>query len=231
MQNYSAVFAETLAEFESPIVPADQADAGKGQLLVRTGYKIWRAGNKNIGYIRKNPGQNQFMGVGVDVLKDNNDGSWADFITDVAVAGDPSKRLIKLVFVSNPPSGSPPYADWVEPNVTYFNPPGPMKLKSEPMPGPDPTPTPPTDNTEVLAKLDEIKQLIMDSTISVMANDNANTEKIQTQIHDLVEDVEDSLKQILPLITCRYQASSGVGGSLGGILGGLFSRTKERRKA
>ena len=30
MQNYSQVFADTLAEFVSPIVPADQGDNGEG---------------------------------------------------------------------------------------------------------------------------------------------------------------------------------------------------------
>jgi len=66
MQNYSQVFAETLAEFESPYVPGDQGDAGKGQVTARAGWKIYSTLNPNVGYIKKNPGQTQYHEIAVD---------------------------------------------------------------------------------------------------------------------------------------------------------------------
>jgi|GEM_PF-6502356 len=236
MQDYRRIFTETLADFESPIVPKDQADAGKGQLLVRAGFKIYTAGDTNVGYIKKNPGQTQYLGVSVDSLKDKRDGSWDDYITDVAVEGDPNSREIRVTRTAHPAEGTPPYADWVEPTVMYTQQSGPMKLKDRPSPNPEPS------DAIVIKKLDEIQLALsaMDQKLNQLAlQADQNTEKIQTQIHDLVEDVEDSMKQVLPLITCRYQAdpstgpSGGLAGTIGStvgtILGGLFARTRARR--
>lgn len=150
MKNYSDVYAETLAEFESNIVPADQGDAGKGQVNVRAGYKINQQ-NKDIGFIAKNPGQTQFHGVGVDSLQDKSDGTGADFLTDEKQAD--GRRLIKLAYSVYPPPavGSDPTKGWVQPTHAYLDFPGPMKLRGTveppvpipPIPAPGKLPPPP----------------------------------------------------------------------------------------
>src|SRR6185503_19375010 len=96
---------------------------------------------------------------------------------------------------------------------------GPMKLKDRPSPTPEPS------DAIVIKKLDEIQVALgaMDQKLNQLAAQaDQNTEKIQTQIHDLVEDVEDSMKQVLPLITCRNQADSSTGPS-GGLAGTIGS--------
>jgi hypothetical protein len=147
MQNYSDIIRATIAEFESPIVPADQGDQGKGQVILRAGYRIHQSLNVNIGYLKKSPGQTQFAGVAVDALFDRTDGSGADFLTDEAIPGDPARRrVIKSVYVpyATPPPGSPPLVGWVEPTAAYLTVPGPLVLKGS-APGPiPPTPIPPT---------------------------------------------------------------------------------------
>ena len=147
MQNYSDVFAQTLAEFESNYVPGDQGDAGKGQVTARAGYRINKTMNSNTGYIAKNPGQTQFHGISVDALLDRSDGSGADFLTDELQPD--GRRLIKLAYsvYPTPPPGTPmPPSNWVQPTDTHLTYPGPMKLKdSAPVPGPEPEPTPPRE--------------------------------------------------------------------------------------
>jgi len=143
IQDYRSIFLATLAEFESPIVPKDQGNQGKGQLLLRTGYKINLTLNNNIGYLKKNPGQTQHAGVAVDALFDRTDGTGADFITDEAIPGDPEeRRLIKVVFTpySVPPAQSLPMEGWIEPTAAYLAVPGPMRLRgSAPAPAPPPS--------------------------------------------------------------------------------------------
>lgn len=152
MQNWSSVFQETIDEFESPYVPGDQGDAGKGQVTVRAGYKIHSFNDQNIGYIAKNPGQTQFYGVAVDALLDQRDGSGADFLTDELQSD--GRRLIKSVYVpyATPPAGTP-ITNWVQPSAEFLNYPGPLVLKSTPTPPPngggvkppDPMPPMPTE--------------------------------------------------------------------------------------
>lgn len=208
MVNYSQVFADTLAEFESPFVPGDQGDAGKGQVTVRAGYKICTTMDPDIGYIAKSPGQTQFNGVSVDALKDKSDGTWADFLTDELQPD--GRRLIKLAYTPGDPpaAGSDPRAGWVQPTEAYCDYPGPLVLKS-PAPGPDPEPEPepgPADD-EILDRLDEINQTLIamqtqqsDDTIAILARSDENTEKIQSQINQIVNDAEETLKEVLVLI-------------------------------
>jgi hypothetical protein len=230
MQNFSAVYEQTLAEFQSLIVPNDQADAAKGQVNTRAGLKI-NAMDRSIGFIRKNPGQTQHAGVGVDTLMSNVDGSWDDYLTDVAV--NATSRRIKVAYTPHPAAGSPPYPDWVQPTAAHVAVPGPLQLKSDVGPGPDPTPEPPPSNdqyAEIIRKLDAQMQLIlgMDAKMNALAvQSNNNTAAIQKQIHDLVEDVEETMKQVLPVIACRYSAGEGGAVSgLAGLLGGLLRRSK-----
>src|SRR4029434_6769577 len=108
MENWSAIFQETIDEFESPYVPGDQGDAGKGQVLVRAGYRIHTTLDVNVGYISKQPGQTQFYGVAVDALTHRLDGSGADFLTDEPQPD--GRRLIRVAYTpyAIPPPGSPP---------------------------------------------------------------------------------------------------------------------------
>jgi len=235
MQNFSAVYEQTLNEFQSLIVPNDQADAAKGQVNTRAGLKI-NAMDRSIGFIRKNPGQTQHAGVGVDTLMSNADGSWDDYLTDVAV--NATSRRIKVAYTPHPAAGSPPYPDWVQPTAAHVAAPGPLVLKSDvgPGPGPEPTPEPPSSDQydEIIRKLDAQMELIlgMDAKMNALAvQANTNTQAIQKQIHDLVEDVEETMKQILPVIACRYAAGEGGGAvsGLAGLLGGLLRRSKAAR--
>src|SRR4029453_14669410 len=148
MENWSQVFQETIDEFESPYVAGDQGDAGKGQVLVRAGYRITTTLDPRVGYISKNPGQTQFYGAAVDALTDSVDGSGADFLTDEPQAD--GRRLIRGALT--------PYA--VAPPAS-----------------------PPRVAPARFGPLDA-------AHAEIIATSNANTEAIQTQIHDLVEDAE-----------------------------------------
>lgn len=72
-----------------------------------------------------------------------------------------------------------------------------------------PPPTPSVDLAAVLAKLDAI-------AADINAHSDANTEKIQQQIDQVVKNAEASVQAALP------QILGALGG--GGILGGLFGR-------
>ena len=142
MYNYSQVFADTLAEFESPYVPGDQGDAGKGQVTARAGYKIFSSMNGNVGYISKQPGQTQYHEIAVDALLDKSDGTGADYLTDELQPD--GRRLIKLAYTpyAPPPPGTPlPPANWQMPTEEYLHFGGPLVLKgTTPIP-----PEPPSD--------------------------------------------------------------------------------------
>ncbi len=195
MTNYSQVFADTLALYESPYVPGDQGDAGKGQVCVRAGYTIHTTLDASVGYIAKNPGQTQFYGVAVDALQDKSDGFGADYLTDELQPD--GRRLIKLAYTPYAIAAVPPTAGWVAPTAAMLEHPGPLVLKSTapPVPGPEPTPPTPSKDDEILSRLDDIQAQQAADTTTMLARDDANTEKIQTQIHDLVEDIEASLKK------------------------------------
>ena len=226
MQNYSQVFADTLAEVESPIVPGDQGDNGKGQVTARAVYKINTTMNANVGHIGKNPGQTQYptpsvaglTGIAVDACTDKSDGTGADYLTDVDLGN--GTREIRLAYTpyAPPPAGSDPTAGWVQPSTTYRDLPGPLKLKTSgggtPTP-PNPTP-PPADNTEVLnaiaglaSTLTTMQAQQANDTAAIIARDDANTEKSMQQIRDLVEDVEESLLDLAKLWLLLRPPSSG----------------------
>lgn len=211
MQNYSQAFADTLAEFVSPIVPFDQGDAGKGQVTVRALYKINTTMNANVGCISKSAGQTQFNGVAVDAGLDKSDGTGADYLTDVDLGN--GTREIRLAYTpyAPPPAGSPlPPANWVQPTAAMLDYPGPLTLKSDSGGGtPDPNP-PPTDDSAVLdaiaglaSTLSAMQAQQSNDTAYVIATDNENTAKVQQQIHDLVEDAEETLMQIAVLLLVR----------------------------
>jgi hypothetical protein len=202
MQNWSNIFAETLAEYESNYVPGDQGDAGKGQVLVRAGERIHRLYDGDVGYIAKTPGQTQFHGVSVDALLDRSDSTGADFLTDEL---QPDGRcLIKVAYTpyAPPPPGSPlPPPGWVQPTAAYLDYPGPMVLKGDvPEPGPEPEPVPETDVLQELADIKATLALMQEQqasdTDALLLKSDQNTQAIQQQIHDLVEDVETSLKKL-----------------------------------
>ena len=143
MQNYSNVFQDTIDEFESPYVPGDQGDAGKGQVTARAGYKINQDFCPTVGYISKNPGQTQYHGIAVDALLDCVDSSGADFLTDELQPD--GRRLIRVAYTAyvTPPAGTPPPTNWVQPTEAHLQYGGPLVLKSTPVPPPS-GPTPPS---------------------------------------------------------------------------------------
>lgn len=193
MQNWSQVFADTLALYESLYVAGDQGDAAKGQVCVRAGYTINTTYDPAVGYIAKNPGQTQFYGVAVDALQDRNDGYGADYLTD-EIQPD-GRRLIKLAYTPYPTPATPPTTGWVQPTAAMLEHPGPLVLKSSaPVPGPEPTP-PPNKDDEILSALADMRAQAEADKAEILARDDANTEKSMQQIRDLVEDVETSLKK------------------------------------
>ena len=223
MQNYTQVYADTLAEFESPLVPAAQGDEGKGQLNARAVYKIHQS-NPNVGHIGKSGGQTQYHGLSVDACLDKSDGTGADYLTDVD-AGN-GMREIRLAYTpyAPPPPGTPlPPDNWVQPTEEQLTYGGPLVLKADaPQPGPEPEPEPqpPVDNEQlnrIEAKIDALQMQMIDLHQQSMATDNANTEKIQQQIHQVVEDAEESLKKIAPVLIGMLRAADDDGSGMGPI--------------
>lgn len=198
MQDYTQQFREALAEFESPIVHAGEEDAAKGQVTVLAGFRIHQIYDPNVGYIRKHAGQTQFAGVSVDALLDQSDGSGADFLTDVDVGNN--LREIRVVFTRYPPAklGTRlPPDNWVQPTLEHVNTPGPLVRRLE-LPGEieQPGEVPPAEGDRldrIEAAIANLEQQIREAADRAIATDNANTEKIQQQLHAIVEDAERSL--------------------------------------
>jgi len=250
MQNYSQAFADALAAFQSPLVPADQGDNGKGQVTARAIYTINTTMNPNFGHIGKNPGQTQYptpavdglRGIAVDAGFDRMTGEGADYLTDVD-AGN-GQREIRLAYTpyATPPPGTPvDTSNWVQPSTQYRDLAGPLVLKADSGGGTPEPPTPlppPADYTEVLAALDEIGAVLatmqvqqQTDTQAIIANDNANTEKSMQQIRDLVEDVEESLIEIalLLLIVKRPDSETAATAAVGTVREKMHARRDARR--
>lgn len=198
MQNWSQVFQDTLNEFESTIVPADQGDAGKGQVCVRAGYTIHTVWDPNVGYISKSAGQTQFNGVAVDALLDKSDGTGADYLTDVDLGN--GTREIRLAYTpyAPPPAGTVlPPTNWVAPTAAYLDLPGPLTLRSDP---PEPGPEPPPNGTEeILLRLDVIEQQLVDAAAAQAADTAAiisAVEDFRGYVVDVVEDVESFVNKL-----------------------------------
>jgi len=206
MQNYSDVFAATLAEFVSPIVPSDQGDAGKGQVTARAVYTINTTRNPNVGYISKSGGQTQYHGIAVDACLDRMDGTGADYLTDVDLGN--GTREIRLAYTpyAPPPLGTPmPPANWQQPTLDMLEKGGPLTLKAPPVPGPDPTPEPPDD--ELLQALVDTLGRIEVTLGSMQAQQAADTQAVleaiganMARFNQVVEDIEEAATDILLLI-------------------------------
>jgi hypothetical protein len=199
VQNFSSYYQDALDDFESTIVPSDQGDAGKGQVNARAVYKI-NIEHPDIGYITKNPGQTQYHGISVDACHDRSDGTGADFLTDVALGDGTSEIRIAYTPYAPPPPGTPlPPENWLKPTDDMLHKGGPLVLKSG---NPEPEPEPPPSQDwgarfdAIDASLSVLSSQLADSTERIIETDDENTEKIQTQIHDLVEDVEESLLKL-----------------------------------
>jgi hypothetical protein len=229
MKDYSGTVQATLDQFVTPVVRPEDEEKAKAQLARMAAFEISRS-NPNIGLVAKTSGNN-VGGLSVDLMCDRSDGSWVDMASAIDAPG--GMRRITVVWLHRPENGN---LSWVQPTQALANAPGPMQLRVPvPGPGPDPGPNPEPDTEfeqEVLASLTALTNAVAALDVKVdglAAQSDANTNKIQTQIHDLVEDMEDSIKQYMPLIVCRYKADAGSGGSLGSILGSLFSRSRARR--
>jgi hypothetical protein len=233
MKDYSGTVQATLDQFVTPVVRPEDEEKAKAQLARMAAFEISRS-NPNIGLVAKTSGNN-VGGLSVDLMCDRSDGSWVDMASAIDAPG--GMRRITVVWLHRPENGN---LSWVQPTQALANAPGPMQLRVPvpgpgPDPGPDPGPNPEPDTEfeqEVLASLTALTNAVAALDVKVdglAAQSDANTNKIQTQIHDLVEDMEDSIKQYMPLIVCRYKADAGSGGSLGSILGSLFSRSRARR--
>jgi len=195
MTNYSQVFADTLALYESNYVPGDQGDAGKGQVCVRAGYTIHTTLDASVGYIAKNPGQTQFYGVAVDALQDKSDGFGADYLTDELQPD--GRRLIKLAYTPYPTPAVPPTTGWVAPTAAMLEHPGPLKLKAT-TPPPEPTPPAPSKDDEILSRLDDIQAQQAADTTTILQRGDANTATIRAEVAgvlDYIKHLEHSLEE------------------------------------
>lgn len=203
MQNWSQVFADTLALYESPYCPGDQGDAGKGQVLVRAGYTIHTTLDGNVGYISKNPGQTQFFGVAVDALTDRVDGSGADFLTDEPQAD--GRRLIKVAFTpyAVPPPGSPPPTNWVQPTASFLDYPGPLVLRSTTPPTPTPPPSAVTLD-DVMALLHQMQAEQNGYTVQILAHTTSETDRVIQRLNELRQEVIDFAEGAGKVLLLRY---------------------------
>jgi len=193
--NYSQVFADTLALYESNYVPGDQGDAGKGQVCVRAGYTIATTLDANVGYIAKNPGQTQFYGVAVDALQDKSDGFGADYLTDELQPD--GRRLIKLAYTPYPTPAVPPTTGWVAPTAAMLEHPGPLTLKAT-TPAPTPEPPAPSKDDEILSRLDDIQAQQAADTTTILQRGDANTATIRADVAgvlDYIKHLEHSLEE------------------------------------
>jgi len=193
MQNYSQIYADTLAEFESPLVPADRGDEGKGQVNARAVYTIHQT-NPNIGHIAKSGAQTAYHGLSVDAALDRSDGTGADYLTDVDVGNGMREIRVAYTPYAPPPLTEPlPPANWVEPTEEQLTYGGPLVLKSTtPPPQPEPTP-PPLDYT---ARFDAIDQQL--GVLATQADQNTQTvlaavQQLEQRINQIVEDAEATL--------------------------------------
>jgi hypothetical protein len=216
MQNYSDVFAATLAEFVSPIVPSDQGDAGKGQVTARAVYTINTTRNPNVGYIAKSGGQTQYHGIAVDAALDRSDGTGADYLTDVDLGNGTREIRLAYTVYAPPPLGTPmPPSNWVQPTAAMLDYGGPLTLKEavpepEPVP-PDPAPSPADD--ELLAGMARIEATLEQMQTQQASDTQAVLEAVDSnraRFDQIVEDVEDALHDVLLLLMLmRKPASKG----------------------
>lgn len=144
-------------------------------------------------------------------------GNLYDVLVGAGPPNNENKPSWQLVGPQNALVGKDPYP-WPDP-------------ANRPQPEPEPEPNPDAD--EVLRKLEQLTRLVltMDAKIDALAiQSDTNTKKIQTQIHDLVEDLEESMKEYAPLLICRYNAGSGTPAGISTIFSGLFGRSKAKAK-
>ena len=211
MQNYSAIVASTLAtQFTNPVVSAADEEAGKAQLTRAAVYEIAKT-DPNVGLRAKTTG-NQVAGLSVDTIVDRTTGQVVDIATSRPEAAGQVRILPGWYDYGPNPSEIPSY---VQPTAALAAFPGPMpRTGVDPGPGPGPDPGPCPDDDVVIRMLDDITQMLTDQgaaladlrgqqaadTARIIERDDANTEKIQQQIHQVVEDAEHTLQELLPLL-------------------------------
>jgi hypothetical protein len=208
MDNYAGIVAQVLAsQFSDPVVSTAEEEDGKAQLTRAAAYEIAKT-DPNVGLRRKTSG-NQVAGLSVDTIVDRTSGQVVDIATSRPEGPGTVRILPGWYDYGNNPAEIPSY---VQPTAALAALPGPMPPTGfEPDPGPGPGPGPSDD--VVVRMLDEIiatqavhtelleraRQQQAADTARLIENDNANTEKIQQQIHQVVEDAEASGKKLLAL--------------------------------
>jgi hypothetical protein len=220
MQNYGSIVNDTLNSwFTSNVVPAAEEETGKAQLTRAAAWEIYKV-DSNIGLMRKESGNN-VNGLSVDALVDKVTGEWADIATAQGV-GSPTVT-IKGQWLQHAGSGSAPN-NWVQPTLELAKTPGPMPTSSGPSPEPpQPGPGPDIDtNKEIMDALnviintqlvhtDKMNQLEVQAAGNMARmneHDDNNTEKIQRQLHQIVEDAEATLKQVMIILIANRTGST-----------------------
>jgi len=244
MQNYSQKYAEALAEFVSPLVPADRGDEGKGQVNARAVYKINQI-NPNVGHIAKSAGQTQYHELSVDACLDRSDGTGADYLTDVDLGNGQREIRVAYTPYAPPPPGTPlPPANWVQPTAEQLTYGGPLTLKADSGGGiPDPTPTPPpADNAAVLARIDQLEVATMarfdtvDASLVALQNQQATdttailaaVQHFEDRFNQIIEDVEDTLVDLALLLLLNRRPERGAAAASSADIQKLTDRLQAR---
>lgn len=201
MQNYASVVVNVLAtQFTDHVVSSADEEEGKAQLTRAAAWEIAQQ-DPSVGLCEKRSG-NQSHGLSVDTIVDRITGE----LVDIATSKPEGAGMVRILpgwyqYALNPADAQ----KYVQPTAMLAALPGPMP-KASPAPGPGPSPQPPADTSELNAKLDQVlanqeaarNQQAAD-TARLIENSNANTEKIQSQIHQLSEDAQATLKKALAL--------------------------------
>jgi hypothetical protein len=237
MQNYAGMVAQVLnTQFADHVVPAAEEEPGKAQLTRAAAWAIYQE-DATVGLRAKTSG-NQVAGLSVDTIVDRNTGE----VVDIATSRPEGVGMVRILPGWYPYAANPSeVANWREPTAALAAMPGPMPRSGvAPGPGPGPDPGPRPDDDAILAALESIEatqaahtemletarlQAARD-TASIITRDDLNTEKIQQQLHDIVEDMEETLKQALVLILANR--ADGGGGEPG--VRALFDDLAARRR-
>lgn len=218
MQNYSGTVVSVLAtQFADQVVPTSEEEAGKAQLTRAAAWAIHQQ-DPSVGLCSKLTG-NQVHGLSVDTIVDRT-GS----LVDIATSKPEAAGMVRILpgwftYPLNPDDAQ----KWTQPTAALAALPGPMpKTDAAPGPGPQP-PASSSSNAEVLAKLDQVlanqsraEEVQARDTAAIIARSDLNTERIQQQLHQIVEDFEATAKKVLALWLAQREQRPPVEGGGGG---------------
>jgi hypothetical protein len=151
---------------------------------------LWRE-DPDFGHLRKTPGHNQYNGHAVD-----------------AVLYRPTGQTIDLIAFSETPQARPAWqediprysdADWYAPDLLEPVP-APVDPPPPPVDPPPPPPRPPVVPIAIITAIVATLGRIEAKQDALAAQSDANTARIQSQIDQVVQDLEATAANYLPLL-------------------------------